>query len=60
MSQKNLEAEMDDKKREEAKEDLYVINESIERIKKFVEALKNIKNPEIIEYAQNNKMIKFD
>lgn len=60
MSQKNLETEMDNRLRDQVKEDLYVINESIERIKKFVEALKNIKNPEIIEYAQNNKMIKFD
>lgn len=60
MSQKNLETEIDENMREQLKEDFYVINESIERIKKFVEALKNIKNPEIIEYAQNNKMIKFD
>jgi len=60
MAQKNLEIELSAKEKNNIKEDIYVINESIERIKKFVDALINIKNPEIIQYAQNNRMIKFD
>ncbi len=58
MSQKNLETELDDVTREKLKDDFYIMTESVNRIRKFVEALKNLQNPEIIEYAQNNKMLK--
>lgn len=59
MSLKTLEGELDSDKKKFA-EDFYVINESIERIKKFVEALKNLQNPEVVDYTSDNKMIRIE
>lgn len=41
-------------------DDFELIDQSIERIQKFVEALKKIRSPEIMNYALDNKMIKID
>ena len=60
MSVKNLQDELNEKLKDSGKEDFYVIEESIERIKKFVEALKNLQNPEFEGYALENKMLKLD
>jgi CheY-like chemotaxis protein len=60
MSLKSLEEELDNSKKQNLSEDFYVINESIERIKKFVEALRNLENPEMVNYTSENKMIKID
>lgn len=59
MSLKTLEGELDNDK-SKFNDDFYVINESIERIKKFVEALKNLQNPEMVNYTADNKMIRID
>ncbi|MCU7497464.1 MAG: response regulator [Ignavibacteria bacterium] len=58
MSLKSLEAEMESAKMKKPDEDFYVINESIERIKKFVQALINLENPEIVSYTPDSKMLK--
>ena len=41
-------------------DDLFIINQSIERISKFVDTLKNLKDPSFTEYALNNQMLKLD
>lgn len=41
-------------------DDFDVITQSIQRIKKLVDSLIEIKTPEVIEYAQDNKMLKID
>jgi len=60
MTLKELQTELDQAKINNYQEDFYVINESIERIKKFVEALVNLDNPEMVDYASDNKMIKIN
>ncbi len=47
-------------KKTEFKEDFEIIFESIERIKKLVNNLIEIESPEIIDYTQDNKMLKID
>lgn len=41
-------------------EEFLIIDESIKRIEKFVDALMKIKDPEIIKYVSSQSMIKFD
>ncbi len=41
-------------------EDFYIIEESIKRIQKFVDALKNLQSPEMKDYALGNKMLNID
>lgn len=60
MSLKSLETEMESAKMKKPDEDLFVINESIERIKNFVQALINLENPEIVSYTPDSKMLKIN
>ena len=60
MSLESLESEIEEDKKEKIQEDFYIIEESIKRIKQFVEALQNLKNPELTDYTPNKKMLKFD
>ena len=60
MSVKSLQSELSNELKDSSKEDFFVIEESIERIKKFVEALQNLQNPEFEGYALDNKMLKID
>ncbi|MBZ0178283.1 MAG: response regulator [Melioribacteraceae bacterium] len=60
MSFSSMESEMEKNETEKHKDDLFVINQSIERIKNFVEALKNLQNPEITKYALEKNMLKMD
>ena len=57
MSIDSLKDELDQKK-EGVEEDLFVIDESLKRIREFVKALQNLKSAEIMDYAMNNKMLK--
>jgi len=41
-------------------EDFFIIEESIKRIQKFVDALKNLQSPEMKDYALGNKMLDID
>ncbi len=59
VSVKNIEDELGDKK-ESLEEDMIVINKSIERIKTLANNLTQLRNPEIIDYTSDNKMIKLD
>jgi phosphoserine phosphatase RsbU/P len=58
LSLKNIENEMSELEKNKIAEDLASVNESIERIKKFVGELINLQNPETVNYYQENKMIK--
>lgn len=60
MSLNNLESEIDETGINKFEEDLFVIKESISRISKHVDALQKLENPEIIEYAKDNKMINLE
>ncbi|MBA4250786.1 MAG: hypothetical protein C0425_01990 [Chlorobiaceae bacterium] len=57
---KNLEQLLAEKKIKDADEDLFVINESIERIKGFINDLINLEVPEIVNYASDSNMLKMD
>lgn len=58
MSLKTLRDELEEARAQKLEEDFYIINESIERIKKFVQALVNLENPEIVNYTSDSKMLK--
>lgn len=59
MSIKNLQSELQSEQKN-FDDDFQVINKSIERIKKLAKDLTHIKNPELIDYTSDNKMIKLD
>lgn len=45
---------------ETTEEDFQIIEQAIERIQTFVHQLTRLENPEVINYADDSKMIKFD
>lgn len=57
MSLDTLKDEIDIEK-ESVNEDLFVIEESLKRIQEFVKALQDLQNPEVMDYALDNKMLK--
>ena len=59
-SLKNLENEIAQQNKSTHAEDFASVNESIERIKKFVNELIHLKNPEVVSYFEENRMIKTD
>lgn len=59
MSFKNIEYELLTEKKN-FEDDLHIINQSIKRIQKLANDLTQIKNPEIIDYTSDSKMIKLD
>lgn len=60
MALKNLEEEVGTEKKNNIKEDIETIEESVARIKKLAEDLVHLKNPTSINYTSENKMIKLD
>jgi len=60
MAVKNLQEDLKSIKKYDQNEDIQIIEESIERIKKLAEDLVHIENPTIINYTSENKMIKLD
>ncbi len=58
LSIKNIEQELIKLGKNNLAEDLSNINQSIERIKKFVNELTHLQNPEMINYSDESKMIK--
>jgi phosphoserine phosphatase RsbU/P len=58
MSINNVQSEIGPSDKKQFEEDFYIVNESIERIKKFVEALNNLENPEVVNYSNDSKMLK--
>lgn len=57
MSIKNVDEELKNNTQEKYKDDFFIINESISRIKSFVNELINLENPTMIHYSDDNKMI---
>lgn len=57
---KNLENEIAQQDKSTHAEDFASVNESIERIKKFVNELIHLKNPEVVNYFEEKRMIKTD
>ncbi len=57
---KNIEDELTSGGNKLLEEDFQVISQSIERIKTLVNDLTNLKNPEVIDYTDDKKMIKLD
>lgn len=58
LSLKNIENEILPTEKEKLKEDFSIINESVQRIKKFVEELINLKTAETEDYTSDQKMIR--
>ncbi len=59
VSVKNIEGELGAKK-SNFEEELFIINQSIERIKTLANDLAHLQNPQIIDYSSDNKMLKLD
>lgn len=60
MAIENLKSEISDKNRTKFEEDLRIIQLSIDKIKSLAMQLINIQSPELINYSDNQKMIKLD
>lgn len=60
LSLKSIENELRDENKSKLTDDLKVVKESVERINKFVQQLIYLKNPEVVDYINENKMIKTD
>jgi sigma-B regulation protein RsbU (phosphoserine phosphatase) len=60
MSLQNIEDEIDVTSNESVKYDLDVIQKSAVKIKKLTADLTQLQNPEVIDYASDNKMIKLN
>ncbi|MFA8341711.1 MAG: response regulator [Rhodothermaceae bacterium] len=60
MTLKHLQEELTSNSKNKHKDDFFVIEESIARISKLVDDLKNLDNPEVIDYTSDNKMIKIN
>ncbi len=58
VSLKNLEDELKSSKQNKFSDDLTVIYKSIDRIKQLVNNLIHLRNPEVVQYADDQKMIK--
>ncbi|MDP2365480.1 MAG: response regulator [Ignavibacteria bacterium] len=60
IAMENLRESGPSKSSEQAEEDLQIMQQAIERIQNFVHQLTHLENPEIINYTDESKMIKFD
>lgn len=60
MAIQHLSDELHKEKNESVKEDLHIIYESFERIKKLANDLTHIENPTVINYISDKRMIKMD
>ena len=60
LSLKNIEEELVSNKDTSHNEDMKIINQSIERIKTLINDLINLRDPRLVEYASDKKMIKLD
>jgi sigma-B regulation protein RsbU (phosphoserine phosphatase) len=60
MTVKNIEDDLKVAGKKSFEEDFQVINQSIDRIKVLANDLAHLKNPEVIDYSNDSKMIKLD
>lgn len=56
----NLQESIPGKASENTEEDFEIMKQAIDRIQTFVQQLTHLENPEIINYTDDSKMIKFD
>ncbi len=56
----NIENELKEAEKKKLSEDIATLRESVERIKKFVNELIHLQNPETVNYSEESKMIKTD
>lgn len=56
----NIENELKEAEKKKLGEDIATLKESVERIKKFVNELIHLQNPESVSYSEESKMIKTD
>lgn len=56
----NLQETLPVESSENTEEDFFIIQQAIDRIQTFVHQLTHLENPEIIDYTDESKMIKFD
>ncbi|MCF8240152.1 MAG: response regulator [Melioribacteraceae bacterium] len=52
--------QLNEEQKEKFNDEIEIINESISRIEKIVEVLKELKTPELVQYVMNNRMLKID
>ncbi|MDH7605382.1 MAG: response regulator [Melioribacter sp.] len=60
LSLKTIENELSEEEKSKLSEELKTINESVDRINKFVQQLIYLQNPQLIDYIDENRMIKTD
>mgnify|MGYP001366435152 CR=1 FL=1 len=60
MSVVSLQSDLTDAQKRKLNDDFEIINESIKRIEQFVNTLQKLENPELLEYAANQQMLKID
>jgi len=60
LSLKTIENELSEEDKVKLSEELKTINESVDRINKFVQQLIYLQNPQLIDYVDENRMIKTD
>lgn len=60
LSLKTIENELSEDEKTKLADELKTINESIDRINKFVQQLIYLQNPQLIDYVDENRMIKTD
>jgi phosphoglycerate-specific signal transduction histidine kinase len=60
LSLKSIEHELNDSERAKVSDDLKTISDSAERISKFVQELIHLQNPKVVDYTDENRMIKTD
>lgn len=60
LSLKTIENELSEEEKTKLAEELKTINESVDRISKFVQQLIYLQNPQLIDYVDENRMIKTD
>ena len=57
---RNIQMDLPDSEREKHREDFDIFDQAIDRIKKSVDALQNISDPEIVRYIDGKLMVKID
>lgn len=60
IAMENLRESAASKSSDQSEEDFQIMQQAIERIQNFVQQLTRLENPEIINYTDDSKMIKFD
>ena len=60
LSVENIKQELDEKELSKIQDDIEIIEEAIRRIKNTADALKNLQNPKLTDYASGKQMLDLD